>query len=110
MTGSCVEVCRADVVMYLEWCPAEWLLYETKDTSSGGQWYLCACSDCCSPKMSVSYVLLTMCVIILGSAWHGPSGEAGSWADGPKRGGSWLVHELKHAETSLIPVVNEQGC
>lgn len=26
-----------------------------------------------------------------------------------ERGGSWLVHELKHAETSLIPVVNEQG-
>ena len=30
-----------------------------------------------SPKMSVSYVLLTMCVIMLGRAWHGPSGERG---------------------------------
>jgi len=54
--------------------------------------------------MSVSYVLLTMCVIILGSAWHGPSGEAGVGLMDQERGGSWLVHELKHAETSLIPV------
>jgi hypothetical protein len=30
-----------------------------------------------SPKMSVSYVLLTMCVIMLGRARHGPSGELG---------------------------------
>ncbi|KAH6620425.1 hypothetical protein C7974DRAFT_399689 [Boeremia exigua] len=58
--------------------------------------------------MSVSYVLLMMCVIILGSAWHGPSGEAWRWAV-QERGGSWLVHELKHAETSPILVVNEQG-
>jgi len=29
------------------------------------------------PKMSVSYALLAMCVIMLGSAWHGPSGERG---------------------------------
>lgn len=57
-----------------------------------------------SPKMSVSYVLLTMCVIILGSAWHGPSGEGGVGLRDQERGGSWLVHELKHAETSLIPV------
>lgn len=26
-----------------------------------------------------------------------------------ERGGSWLVHELKQAETSPIPVINEQG-
>lgn len=54
--------------------------------------------------MSVSYVLLTMCVIILGSAWHGPSGQGGVGLMGQERGGSWLVHKLKHAETSLIPV------
>jgi hypothetical protein len=70
----------------------------------GVQEYLCACSDCYSPKMSVSYVLLTMCVIILGSARHGPSGEAGVGLMDQERGGSWLVHKLKHAETSLIPV------
>ena len=57
-----------------------------------------------APKMSVSYVLLMMCVIILGSAWHGPSGEAGVKLMDQERGGSWLVHELKHAETSLILV------
>ena len=54
--------------------------------------------------MSVSYVLLMMCVIILGTAWHGPSGEAGVKLMDQERGGSWLVHELKHAETSLILV------
>ena len=54
--------------------------------------------------MSVSYVHLTMCVIILGSAWHGPSGEGGVGLMAQERGGSWLVRKLKHAETSLIPV------
>lgn len=112
MTDDCVVVVylgRAAVGIYLECCPAEWLLYETKDTSSGGQWYLCACSDCYSRKMSVSYVLLTMCVIILGTARHGPSGEAGVGLTDQERGGSWLVHELKHAETSPILVINEHG-
>lgn len=70
----------------------------------GARVSLCMCSDCKSPKMSVSYVLLTMCVIILGRAWHGPSGERGVGLMERERGGSWLVHELKHAETSPIPV------
>jgi hypothetical protein len=35
---------------------------------------------------------------------HGPSGEAGVGLMDQERGGSWLVHKLKHAETSLIPV------
>jgi hypothetical protein len=30
-----------------------------------------------APRMSVSYALLTMYAIILGNAWHGPSGERG---------------------------------
>jgi hypothetical protein len=52
---------------------------------------------------------ICVCVIILGTAWHGPSGEAGIGLMDQERGGSWLVHELKQAETSLIPVVSEHG-
>lgn len=53
---------------------------------------------------SVSYVLLMMCVIILGTAQHGPSGEAGVGLMDKKGAGSWRVHKLNHAETSLILV------
>jgi len=53
-----------------------------------GVWMsLCMCSDCKTPKMSVSYVHLTMGVIILGSAWHGPSGEGGVGLMDQERGG-----------------------
>lgn len=63
------------------------------------------CSDYKRPKMSVSYVHLMMCVIILGSARHGPSGERGVGLMDQERGGSWLVHKLRYAETSPIPVI-----
>lgn len=36
------------------------------------------------PKMSVSYVLLTMCSSTLARAWHGPSGEGGVGLMGEK--------------------------
>jgi hypothetical protein len=46
---------------------------ETKATVSGGLKYLCLCSDCRAPKMSVSYVELTMCAVMLARtrAGHG---------------------------------------
>lgn len=38
---------------------------ETKATMGGGFKYLCLGSDCRAPKMSVSYVELTMCAVML---------------------------------------------
>lgn len=60
---------------------------ETRVWTVGVRPSLCMCSDYKTPKMSVSYVHLTMSVIILGSAWHGPSGERGVGLMDQERGG-----------------------
>ena len=74
----------------------------------GGQ-RIYVCAQIADPQNVGQLCTLTMCVIMLGRAWHGPSGEAGIGLMDQERGGSWLVHELKQAETSLIPVVSEHG-
>ena len=69
--------------------------------------YVCAQIAGQQPEMSVSYVsFLTACGNLLGSAWHGSSGEAGvglGWFAGRKGVVLVLVPVLVHACVWLLP-------